>query len=85
MSDETTFEQAMDELEEIVDALERQDLNLDEALDLFEKGVGRLREAARRLDAAHGRVEELIEGALGSWEFRPVGPGQENDGEPGGE
>lgn len=63
-----TFEQLIGDLEEIVDRLGRSDLELDEALALFERGVGCLRDAGKRLDAAEGRVEELIESAAGDFE-----------------
>ena len=59
------FEETLRELEGIVESLESQELELDEALQLFERGVERLRTAASRLDAAHGRVEELIRGVDG--------------------
>ena len=81
MSDEDlTFEQTLDELEAIADSLERDDLDLDQALRLFERGVERLRAAGRLLDSAHGRVEELVEGASGSLEVRPVERGPKDDG-----
>lgn len=65
---ERSFEHLIDDLEEIVQRLGRDDLELDEALGLFERGVGCLREAGRLLDAAEGRVEELIESAAGDFE-----------------
>ena len=65
---ERSFEHLIDELEEIVQRLGRDDLELDEALGLFERGVGCLRDAGRLLDAAEGRVEELIESAAGDFE-----------------
>jgi exodeoxyribonuclease VII small subunit len=59
------FEEALAELEGIVESLEAEDLELDEALRLFERGIERLRLAASLLDSAHGRVEELIQEADG--------------------
>jgi exodeoxyribonuclease VII small subunit len=59
------FETLMEEIDGIVDALDRRELELDEALALFERGVARLREAGVLLDRARGRVEELIEAAAG--------------------
>lgn len=59
------FEEALSELEAIVRALESEDLELDQALSLFERGVRRLRLATRLLDDAEGRVEELIEESSG--------------------
>ena len=57
---EPDFEAALDELEEIVRRLDREELRLDEALALFEDGVARLRTASRLLDEARGRVEEVV-------------------------
>ncbi len=69
---ELTFETALEELETIAASLERDDLDLDEALALFERGIERLRAAGRLLDSARGKVEELIEGASESLETRAV-------------
>ena len=52
-------------LEEIVHALEQDDLDLDRALALFEAGVGRLREARKRLDDAELRLRQLRESDVG--------------------
>lgn len=62
------FGTALDELEGIVRRLDREELELDEALELFEEGVGHLRTASRLLDEARGVVEELIEDASGELE-----------------
>lgn len=52
-------------LEEIVRALEGDDVDLDQALTLFEEGVGRLRTAQERLTEAEARVERVLEDAAG--------------------
>jgi exodeoxyribonuclease VII small subunit len=78
-----TFERALEELETIADALEQNDLDLDQALRLFERGIDRLRTAGRLLDSAHGRVEELVQGTSESLEIRPVDLGLEDTVEPG--
>jgi len=54
-----TFEQALRELEGRVVQLEKGELPLDEALRLFEEGVGLLRECHDRLDAAEARIVAL--------------------------
>lgn len=59
------FETALEELESILRALDRDELGLDEALDLFERGVAHLRTANRLLAEARGTVEALIEEASG--------------------
>jgi len=66
-----SFEEALTELELIVRRLDGPDLELDQALELFEQGIRRLREAGQMLDTGRGRVEELIEGASG--DLRAIG------------
>lgn len=83
MSDPASdFETALAELERIVRALDRDELDLEEALALFEAGMGHLRVATRLLAAAKGSVEELIESASGDLEaigFEP--PAEEGAGD----
>jgi exodeoxyribonuclease VII small subunit len=55
-----TFEQAVKRLSEIVQALEKGDLPLEESLRLFEEGVKLSRASQGQLDAAQKRVEELL-------------------------
>ena len=57
--DALTFEAAHRELEGIVERLERGQTGLDEAIALWERGEELYRFCAAKLDAAHGRVEEL--------------------------
>jgi exodeoxyribonuclease VII small subunit len=59
VTDELSFEAAQRELEEIVERLERGDAPLDETLRLWERGEELYRFCAAKLDAAHGRIEEL--------------------------
>jgi exodeoxyribonuclease VII small subunit len=54
------FEQALGELEELVERLERGDLPLDEALQAFERGVALTRHCQACLQAAHQKVEILL-------------------------
>ncbi len=63
--DRPGFEAAMAQLERIVSALEGEELDLDQALHLFESGVQHLRTASRLLDDVRGRIEELIETSSG--------------------
>ena len=66
------FEETVRELEGIVERLDREDIGLDEAIRLFERGIERLGEARRWLDQASGRVEELIATSTGGLEGRPM-------------
>jgi exodeoxyribonuclease VII small subunit len=54
------FEQALAELETLVERLERGDLPLDEALKLFERGVALTRHCQSSLQAAQQKVEILL-------------------------
>lgn len=57
---EPTFEQAIKRLSEIVQALEKGDLPLEDSLRLFEEGVKLSRTSQEKLDSAQKRVEELL-------------------------
>ena len=54
------FEQALAELEGLVDRLERGDLPLDDALKAFERGVALTRHCQSSLQAAQQKVEILL-------------------------
>lgn len=54
-----SFESALGELEARVARLERGELDLEDALRLFEEGVGLVRECHERLDAADARIVAL--------------------------
>ena len=56
---EATFEDAQRELEQIVERLERGEANLDEAIQLWERGEELYKLCAGKLDAAQGKIEEL--------------------------
>ncbi len=60
MAEPASFARQLERLEEIVRRLESQDLDLDEALKLFEEGVERLREARDRLTAAEAKVKQVL-------------------------
>ncbi len=58
---EMSFEEALLELEGIVEKLEKGQLSLDESLVLFEKGIKLVRECNDKLKSAQQKVEQLIE------------------------
>jgi exodeoxyribonuclease VII small subunit len=58
---EPTFEQAQQELEQIVERLERGEADLDEAIRLWERGEELYRICVGKLDSAQGKVEELAQ------------------------
>lgn len=59
MTDERSFEELQRELEQVVGALERGDVPVDEAITLWRRGQELYRLCVARLDAAEGCVEEL--------------------------
>jgi exodeoxyribonuclease VII small subunit len=59
MSASPTFEEAQRELEQIVERLERGEANLDEAIQLWERGEELYKICVDKLDAAQGKIEEL--------------------------
>ena len=80
--DPVKFEERLAELEVVVESLERGDLPLEEALALFERGVGLTRELSRQLDEVERKLEVLVRGADGTLETREVGDeeGEDDDG-----
>ena len=57
---EMSFEEALLELEGIVEKLEKGQLSLDESLMLFEKGIKLVRECNDKLKSAQQKMEQLI-------------------------
>lgn len=57
--DELTFREGMDELGNIVAALESNTLELEESLKQYERGIALLRSLKGRLNAAQQKVEVL--------------------------
>ena len=55
------FEEALNELENLVNKMEAGDLSLEQSLQAFEEGVKLTREAQARLNAAEQRVKILME------------------------
>ena len=69
MKEEQSFKEEVENLERIVRSLEREELDLDEALKLFSEGVARLKGARRLLKEAETTIQKVIEsqdGALGT-------------------
>ena len=65
-----SLESRLKRLEEIVGALDSDDLELEKALGFFEEGIGHVKEAQALLAEAELRVEELL-GSEGVLETQP--------------
>ena len=63
--DAPSLARELEQLEDIVRRLEADDVDLDDALALFEDGVRRLRAARDRQAQAEHKVQSVLEGAGG--------------------
>lgn len=60
-----SFEAALAALEQIVQALERGDVPLDQSITLYERGEALRAACQQRLDAAQARIERIVTAADG--------------------
>lgn len=60
MSKEINFEETMQELEKIVQELEKGDLNLDDSINKFEEGMKLSKSASDYLEKAEKKIKVLI-------------------------
>lgn len=75
------FEEALEELESLVEQMEDGDLSLEESLAAFEKGVRLARECQEALKAAEQRVQVLLRqgGAEGDEQLAPFADDDDGD------
>ena len=66
------FEKSLKRLDEIMAALEGEQVGLDASLKLFEEGIELLRSASAELDKAETRVQQLVERSEGGFELREM-------------
>jgi len=74
------FEQGLADLEGIVDRLEGAELPLEEALALFEKGIGLVRGLSKQLDEVEKKLEVLTKNAVGDAQLREMRDPSEDSG-----
>ena len=58
------FEEALEELESIVERMEEGELSLEESLKLFERGMDLTRQCQKALDKAEQRIRTLTDSGL---------------------
>jgi exodeoxyribonuclease VII small subunit len=70
------FEECLDRLEKIVAQLEKGDVSLDQALQLFDEGMKLSTSCRKELEEAEGKVEILLKrnGKLQPEAFEPATP-----------
>lgn len=61
-----TFEENMQRLEQIVRAMERGDVALEESLKLFQEGTGLIQSCSKLLDEAELQVKKIVTAADGA-------------------
>jgi exodeoxyribonuclease VII small subunit len=69
-----SFEVALKELEGIVKQLETGEAKLEEALELFERGVKLTRYCQQKLEEAEKKVELLVKDSAGQYRAVPFEP-----------
>ena len=87
MTDTPSFEQALQQLEQIVQKLEKGELPLEDSLKLYEDGIRLSRLCHGKLEEAEGRIEVLLKDARGEPvtdaagrpKTRPVPAGEEDE------
>jgi len=88
VTDTPSFEQALQQLEQIVQKLEKGELPLEDSLKLYEDGIRLSRLCHGKLEEAEGRIEVLLKDARGEPvtdaagrpKTRPVAAGDEDEG-----
>jgi exodeoxyribonuclease VII small subunit len=69
--DKQKFEQAMEELEKIVERLESGELSLDDSLAAFEDGVKLVKFCNQKLTEVEKKIELLVKDRDGKLQLRP--------------
>jgi exodeoxyribonuclease VII small subunit len=64
------FEEKYGRLEEIVEAIDREDIPLERMLELFEEGVGLIKDCNRYLQDARLRIDRFVEEKDGSFTLK---------------
>jgi exodeoxyribonuclease VII small subunit len=72
---ELKFEEAIADLEQVVEQLESGDLSLEDSLEAFEKGVGLVRYCNQKLSEVEKKVELLVKDKQGQLQLKAFGNG----------
>ena len=80
---EFRFEEAIADLQQVVEQLESGDLSLEDSLAAFEKGVGLVRYCNQKLSEVEQKVELLVKDKEGQLQLKSFGNGPTADSESG--
>lgn len=72
MSSQVSFEEALRNLEKVVRALELGEVPLEQALELFQEGIGLVKVCSNKLEEAEKRIQLLLEGSNGQPKLQPA-------------
>jgi len=67
-----SFEDSLNRLEKIVESLERGQVPLDDALNLYEEGIQLSKACAEKLKAAEMRIKKLAKNTGGQFELQDL-------------
>lgn len=74
-----TFEESLEELEELVEKMESGELPLDKSLESYERGVKLAAYCAKELDIAQKKIEKLEKDHLGAFATTPLDENEDVD------
>ena len=72
-SEMKSFENLLDEIKKIVDALETGKLPLDESIEKFERGAGLIKECYSNLESVKKKIREKVEKNDGTFDLEDFG------------
>ena len=82
---EATFACNLRDLEQIVNSLERGEVELEKSLELYERGAKLIGSCRRQLQQAEMRIEKMRIGGQGEVSLEPMADDIDDDGAGGGE
>jgi exodeoxyribonuclease VII small subunit len=75
-----SFEAALQELEHIVTRLEQGEVDLEDSINLYERGQALKAHCEKKLKSAESRLEKIVAGARGAERFEPLDMADEGEG-----
>ena len=76
--EQATFEENLEELEDVVASLEQGDLPLDQAIKLFQRGMELTKLCGERLTAAEEKIQKLV-AEHDKFKLEPLGDSNADD------
>lgn len=77
------FEDALEELERVVEQLESGELSLEDSLAAFEEGVRLVKHCNQKLTEVEKKIELLVQDKEGKLQLKPLADADDEDPKPG--